>query len=671
MTKSRFMKNASISDSATPVALVHHANQFLITNGYDNREGIDDLVGNRASENGYLKVLELHRSYRIPINLNVSGTLLEAIAWHRPDFLEIVKDMMSEGLLELIGSAYGQNIMRFFSDDYNRRQLVELFDLYKFHLGADPSEIRIFWSPERVWETEKLAPLLASSSLPNGGYQFVLLDDRLRYPVKGGKLLRHQFDKRSDRIADDFRSYRIRDGHGLSVLPISRYLRESIPPTNSDSYQQIKQQLEHISRAQSEGDSNCIGIFADDMEKAAGIASWGRDGLSHYEEMLKWANEQSSIAPTKLSDWTRKIEPAVDCPVEVGSFMEMSSQFGAGEGLDEWYFDPAWKPYRDAHRRVEDRLNRSAREGADPSLIDLAWKQLLVSGWETAWHTPATGVHGDPSTSGEPSPWAKAVAGHSRLALVVAEAAEWMAHRDGKVHADLCDIDSDGEEELVLKNDSIFSVFSPNWGGRLVYLFHLGDSGGRLVVGNPADDWNWMEELNKYMEIPPNHPGSMTHLERTHDRHEVRFSTSTFDSVEVELKNVGDSSPAFGLCKSLKLRNDSNEIEVEFDLSTSNDPARFEFGMSPDYLNLLRFGREDFCIHRKTNALGCSRADISTWIRVEEKNSSVLENAVPEEFGHGVSFRVPVSEKKFRIWIGTGLRPQSPLDHKPSMEFPS
>ena len=29
-----------------------------------------------------------------------------------------------------------------------------------------------------------------------------------------------------------------------------------------------------------------------------------------------------------------------------------------------------------------------------------------------------------------------------------------------------------------------------------------------MVVGNPCDDWNFLEDLNRFMEVPRNHPGA-------------------------------------------------------------------------------------------------------------------------------------------------------------------
>ena len=65
--------------------------------------------------------------------------------------------------------------------------------------------------------------------------------------------------------------------------------------------------------------------------------------------------------------------------------------------------------YRGYFSWSENRVRDLAAAGANPALIELAEKQLLVANWETAWHTPPAGPHGDPSQSGQASPWARAL----------------------------------------------------------------------------------------------------------------------------------------------------------------------------------------------------------------------------------------------------------------------
>ncbi len=68
-----------------PLALVHHANQFLVTDGYQDREGLTSIV------TGYAALLKLHEKYRTPVALHLSGTMVEAVAWHHPWFLADVR----------------------------------------------------------------------------------------------------------------------------------------------------------------------------------------------------------------------------------------------------------------------------------------------------------------------------------------------------------------------------------------------------------------------------------------------------------------------------------------------------------------------------------------------------------------------------------------------------
>ena len=120
---------------------------------------------------GYAAALRLHGKYGIPASLHLSGTLIETLAWHYPWFLELVRDLREKGLISLIGGTYSENVMPLFEPSFNSRQLDEFLWLYRRHLRRPPEEVEVCWVPERVWDTEKLAPTLTSSELANGGYR--------------------------------------------------------------------------------------------------------------------------------------------------------------------------------------------------------------------------------------------------------------------------------------------------------------------------------------------------------------------------------------------------------------------------------------------------------------------------------------------------------------------
>jgi hypothetical protein len=635
------------------IALTHHANQYIITNGYHNREGLDDLVGTSGSSTGYLKILELHKAYRIPLNLHLSGTLLEALLWQGPHFFAALRELASEGLLELIGSSYGQNIMRFFTHEHNLRQLNEELQLYRDHLKVAPSEIKVFWSPERVWDTERLAPVLTDPELLNGGYTHVLVDDRLLYPLEEGPLSRHAYDQTQAWDFGNFASYRVLHGQGLTVLPIANTLRQNIPPRNGSCLRQAVELLQWLSAADPQAEADLIAIYADDLEKAAGVGVWDKSGPSDYAALLAWLSQSPWVRPVKLSEWAAAARTGGVKRIDLGTFIEMSNHFGAGEGYEQWYFDPQWDTYRSYYARSEERVKLLSTLGADSTLLDLAWKQLLASSWETAWHTLHDGLCATSPVHAEPSPWVRALASHSRHAAVIAEAAFWMKHKDDEAHAYTYDIDGDGEEELILKNDKLFAVISPRWGGRLVYLFSVDGRLGKMVVGNPCDDWNWMEELNKYMEVPANHPGALTDRGYEHDRYDVAVESAHGTQVKARLIDREAGSRATGTAKVFSLACGSSEVAVAYRLPQKVPPLTIECGFSPDYLHLLRWGRCSFSEFRGPTVWGVGNNDVTVWLRLDDAGSTAFDQASKRDFGHGRAIHLKTTSDRFTIWIGT------------------
>src|SRR5260370_22044065 len=143
--------------------------------------GVSPIAGTSGSPTGLMRLLELHERYRIPINLHVSGTLLESLAWHCTEFISKLRSLSKSGLIELLGGSYGQNMMRFFSHEHNLKQLQEHLSLYQSLLNWDPADITTFWVTERLGQTETLAPGLTDRHLQNGGYPQALLDTPLLY----------------------------------------------------------------------------------------------------------------------------------------------------------------------------------------------------------------------------------------------------------------------------------------------------------------------------------------------------------------------------------------------------------------------------------------------------------------------------------------------------------
>jgi glycosyl hydrolase family 57 len=640
----------SIQRQIAPLAIVHHANQYIITDGYDNRMGISEVTGTPTSATGLTRVLALHERYKVPLNLHISGTLLESLAWNSPDFFSRLEHLADLNLLELIGGSYGQNMMRFFSREHNLRQLREELRLYEDLLNWDPTKVTTAWITERLWETETLAPTLTDTNLQNGGYMNVLLDDRLLYSNRGNPSPRQLHDYCRSWDASGFQMYRIKDGNGLCVLPISTNLRRTIPPTDDKNFVKVKAQFHWLADINSHYENGLIAIYADDMEKTAGVG-WDPTGPDKFETLLRWISENPAVQPVKLTEWTAGNKPAGEKAIDPGAYAELVNEFKAGETYDNWYFDPRWTPYRQSYTWSENKVRELESQGADPSLIDLAWKTLLATTWQTAWHTPQTGAHGLRSSDGGPSAWAKAIASHSRLAAIIAEAAYWMRHKDDLCHACLRDLDQDGNPELILTNDSLFAVFSPQNGGRLVYLSTIRNPPGRLVIGNPIDDWNLLEDLHAYMDTPPNHPGALSDVGFEHDNYSVITRLRDGDIACATLRNDKKNSPGYGIEKTVTLRRDQSTIRVDYALPESLTDLSTEIGFSPDYLQLLRAGQASVDEFSPTESVrGWVNNNVTVGVRLDGA-SAFWDRPRQDTFGHGFLLRV-TAVRNFALWIG-------------------
>jgi hypothetical protein len=635
------------------LAIVHHANQFVISDGYENRPGIRAIVGSTRERQGLAHILGLHRAYGVPANLNVSGTLLECLAWYEPAFLRFVREMYRDGLLELVGSAYGQNVMRFFSYRYNLEQLGEALRLYRLHLGVDPREVGSFWPPERVWDARAMAAVATDPALPNGGYKYVFVDDRLLLSSKGTESPRQIYDGRLNWDPQLFHAYRIERGHGLIALPLSTHLRRAIPPRNQRHQRDVAMQLSWLSSLDPVAHpGDFLAVYGDDMEKPAGVG-WDAGGPEQFEEFLRWVSGTSWITPTRVSDWAGRARIAGARPVEGGTYLELASTFDAGELYENWYFDPRWTPYREYFAWSQERVRHLASLGADSALMALAEKHLLASGWETAWHTTAEGAHGVAGADGGPSSWARAVASHSRHAAVIAEAAFWQRHKDDESHAYVCDVDNDGEEELILKNDRIFAVVSPRRGGRLVALFAVDGAGGAMVIGNPSDDWHFKEELNDYMDVPPNHPGALADVGFEHDAYSVEVLVADGLAVSARLRNVQSGSAAFGLEKTIYVSAYTDDtLRVDYEVPSGLSQLEIEFALSPDYLQLLRCGSSILSAYHRPGAHGFMTFTAAVWVQPEFCAKYAWGTPYKEDPGHGRTLRLRFEEARFGVSIG-------------------
>ncbi len=335
----------------------------------------------------------------------------------------------------------------------------------------------------------------------------------------------------------------------------------------------------------------------------------------------------------------------------MGTFFELAQIMQAGEDYSGWWDEPEWRPYRDLLLEAEALLCQPA-SGMSGGLWELAWKQLMACSYETAWHN----IEGDGAC--RPASWARAVAAHARSVFVIAAAASWREQADRRPSVERVDIDHDGEQEIVIKNNRLFAVFSPAHGGRLIYLFDLQAAGGCLVVGNPADDWNWQEEANRYMDQPRNHPGACADVGHEHDRYEPLELHADDAGAEIKLINSAPTGGLAGAAKIVRLAADARYLEVEYRLPFTPERFSVEFALSPNYLDLLRQGRRGVRALRRGLARGWRNGECQVWVQLLADQPALWDIPNSPECGHGLLLRVTAYGPVMRLRLGVGGLPQ-------------
>lgn len=521
---------------------------------------------------------------------------------------------------------------------------------YPFILGADPRELRVAWVPERVRSTGKLAPLFRDPELANGGYQAVLLDDRLL--VAWGSP-RATFDDAS-RSRDNGTGQapltgpcRIDRSRGLWIVPMSIVLRYLVPPSRPDDFDRLGQFLDSAGPGQ-------LLTYADDLEKVAAVGPWSHKGPRRYESFLSWLTGHADVTVVRLSDWLKAYPPEEHYRLDAGTYYELARAWNAGEDYRGWWDDPAFASHRQYFRAALADVGRASEDGSDSRLVELAWKHLLASDHETAWH--------DAGPAGRrPAPWALATASHARSAHVFIAAARWLASDPRRPEVRVIDLDRDAEDKVVLSNERVYAVVSPRWGGRVIHLFAAGPEGGVAIVRNAADDWNWQETLNRSMDVPPNHPGAFAVIGFQHDAHIITQIGQTARKAWVELTDVEPGSTRQGCRRTYLLAEDVPGLVFCGQVDHTVREIGLETCLSLDYYRLLREGPAAVRPVLGASARGVRNGEVSAWLALRPEERTTWSTPDRPSAGHGFNFTVIAQADHFHLLLGTGQLAETAL----------
>jgi len=201
-----------------------------------------DFVIEDAYNSAYLPFLKTMRRFpSVKITIHFTGILIDWFTKSHPEFIELIKEMVSDGQLEIMGGGYFEPILSVLPERDRSGQLELMSKVVKEKFGSSPRGV---WLAERVWEAQ-LAKTIGLS-----GAEYVLLDD--------------SHFKSAGLSDDDLFGYYITEDEGvpLKILPGNKKLRYLIPfdrPESSIDY------LRHINSKNPYSDS--LVFCGDDGEK--------------------------------------------------------------------------------------------------------------------------------------------------------------------------------------------------------------------------------------------------------------------------------------------------------------------------------------------------------------------------------------------------------------------
>ncbi|WP_437230890.1 alpha-amylase/4-alpha-glucanotransferase domain-containing protein [Planctomicrobium sp. SH661] len=212
----------------------------------------------------------------LPITAHFSGSLLEWLEVHRPEYIDRIRNLIAQGRLELLGGPYFEPILA----SIPARDRVGQIKAYTQHLASlFETNIRGMWVPERVWEPN------FASDIVDAGIEYTILDDsHFRWAGLN---------------EDKLHGYYITENEGrlLKIFPDDEPLRYSIP------WSKPEETIAYL-RKIAERHPDTVVSFGDDGEK---FGSW--PGTQEHVYGKGWLREMFQ-ALRDNADWLKVVTMA-------------------------------------------------------------------------------------------------------------------------------------------------------------------------------------------------------------------------------------------------------------------------------------------------------------------------------------------------------------------------
>jgi hypothetical protein len=144
------------------------------------------------------------------------------------------------------------------------------------------------------------------------------------------------------------------------------------------------------------------------------------------------------------------------------------------------------------------------------------------------------------------------------------------------------------------------------------------------------------------MDVPRNHPGAFADVGLEHEEFAPEIVQAGDDAAVVQLRASN------GAAKQFVLGAADGVLAVEYSLPAEAPRLSTEFGLSPDYLELLRCGSGCLEPIGADNARGFRNGPVSVCVRLY---GAGWATPYQERFGHGCMLRAGSAQRSFRIEV--------------------
>jgi len=273
------------------LALVIHNHQPI---------GNFDAIFEQAYQDSYKPFLDLLAEFpSLAITLHNSGSLLEWLVEHRPEYLDQIRELADRGQLEIIGGPFYEPILASIPQR-DRIGQIQQYSKYLENLFGQP--VRGMWVPERVWEQS------FARDIVDAGIEYTVLDD--------------SHFRSAGHTPDELTSHFLTEDEGrlLQIFPVSEPLRYAIP------FDDVHKSIE-ILHEQFERNPSSVAVFGDDGEK---FGTWPGTKESVFEEgwlrnffqLLEDSGEWLKVAT--MAECVENLMPAGRTYLPDSSYREMT-----------------------------------------------------------------------------------------------------------------------------------------------------------------------------------------------------------------------------------------------------------------------------------------------------------------------------------------------------------